>query len=512
MNKLFLGLAAVFFFCGFACNQSSTNAQEERGMSTQSDKIRPAVFAAQGWYDSNPDRLRKTIDLFMRHAKVYRDLGKIVGLISPHAGYRFSGPVAAYAYKQVLGKEYDTVVVVAPNHRNPRLDFSSVLTEGGYETPLGIVYVDVETAKAVADYDGFDDVRASELGHLDGGSGGMEHSLEIQLPFLQVALGDFKLVPIVMGNQTRKSCEALARAIVSAVKDKNALLVASSDLSHFFTAEKAKELDGIVRKHVEDFDPEGLLQDIAMDRCQACGGGPIAAVMMACRDLGAGKATVLNMATSGDVTGDNSSVVGYMAACLSIPGKGGEQDETEVGVDLGLTEQEKQVLKNVVRQTLEAVVNGGETPRFNNFNGKLGEKWGAFVTLTKHGKLRGCIGHIVGTQPLITTVAEMARAAALEDYRFPKVKPSELPDIEFEISVLTPLREIKDIEEIVVGRDGIFITKGMRRGVLLPQVATEYGWDRITFLEQTCLKAGLPPDAWKDADTKIEIFSAEIIK
>ncbi|MCD6307819.1 MAG: AmmeMemoRadiSam system protein A [Candidatus Latescibacteria bacterium] len=215
------------------------------------------------------------------------------------------------------------------------------------------------------------------------------------------------------------------------------------------------------------------------------------------------------MANSGDVTGDNDSVVGYISAALTIPG---ESSKDAVGVDLGLSDYEKKVLKNVVKATLETVVNGGGVPRYNNFAGKLGKKWGAFVTLNKNGQLRGCIGHIIGTQPLITTVAEMTRAAALDDPRFSRVLPDELPDIEYEISVLTPIREIDDIGEIVVGRDGIIITRGMYRGLLLPQVATEYGWDRITFLEQTCRKAGLPKDAWKDDDTKIEIFSAEIIE
>ncbi|MFC1490454.1 AmmeMemoRadiSam system protein A [Candidatus Latescibacterota bacterium] len=185
--------------------------------------------------------------------------------------------------------------------------------------------------------------------------------------------------------------------------------------------------------------------------------------------------------------------------------------DKKVGVDLGLSDEEKDVLRNVVVTTLESVVSGGPLPKLENFSGKLGEKWGAFVTLNKNGQLRGCIGHIVGEKPLISTVAEMAKAAALEDPRFPNVSAEELADIDFEISVLTPIRQIKDIEEIEVGRDGIIITQKWNRGLLLPQVATDYGWDRITFLEHTCNKAGLPKDAWKDDDTIIEMFSAEII-
>ena len=497
----------VALICSLACGGQTSNGQEDRNMSASNEDIRPAILAGR-WYEADPDNLRSMVDLYLKYAKISHDLGKITGLISPHAGYQYSGQVAAYAYKQVQGKHYDTVVVIAPNHADPRLNFSSVMTHGGYTTPLGIMTVDEEIARAIADFDAFDNVRESDIGHLTRNLGNAEHSLEIQLPFLQVALGDFELVPILMGDQSEKSCTVLANAITAAVKDKNVLLVGSTDLSHFFNDEKARQLDSVVQKHVEAFDPEGLMRDIELGKCQACGGAHMAAIMMACKQLGAKKSTVLHMANSGDVTGDKSSVVGYLSAALSVSGDDGD----EVGVNLGLSEQEKKVLKNVVKQTLEIVVNGGGIPRYNNLTGKLGEEWGAFVTLTKNGELRGCIGHIIGTQPLITTVSEMTKAAAMDDPRFSNVSPSELPDIEFEISVLTPIREIKDINEIVVGRDGIIISKGMYRGLLLPQVATDYGWDRNVFLEQTCRKAGLPTGAWKDKDTKIEIFSAEIIK
>jgi len=491
-------LPVLMAYCG------ASNGQEDTPMAVSDFNVRRSILAGT-WYEADPEKLRDTIDVYMKYAKIDDDLGKVVGLIVPHAGYRYSGRVAAHAYKQVAGASYDAVVVIAPNHRDPSLMFSSVYTEGGYETPLGVVPVDTGLAKAIADFDGADDVRESEMGHLQS----EEHSLEIQLPFLQAALGEFKLVPIIMGDQSRGACERLSKAIVSGVKGKNILLVGSTDLSHFFPADQARKLDSVVVDHVSAFDPEGLLSDIEQKKCQACGGGPMAVVMMAGRELGATASTVLSVANSGDVTGDNDSVVGYMSAALTISGEGSKD---AVGVDLGLSDYEKKVLKNVVKATLATVVNGGEVPRFNNTQGNLGKKWGAFVTLNKNGKLRGCIGHIVGTQPLITTVAEMTRAAALEDPRFTRVLPDELPDIEYEISVLTPIREIDDIGEIVVGRDGIIITKGMYRGLLLPQVASEYGWDRVTFLEQTCRKAGLPKDAWKDDETKIEIFSVEIIE
>ncbi|MFC1528302.1 AmmeMemoRadiSam system protein B [Candidatus Latescibacterota bacterium] len=512
MYKYFRIGAGIVLIGGLIYYGLTSNGQEGEKMALNQEDIRSSALAGS-WYDANPDKLKKTIDLYLEHAKISHDTGRIIGLISPHAGYMYSGPVAAHAYKQVKEKTYDTIVIVAPNHSDPRLNFSSVYTRGGYETPLGMVPVDVETAKAIVDFDPSDNVEESELGHLTEYSGRLEHSLEIQLPFLQVTVGDFMLVPVVMGDQREKSCTALAKAIASAVKGKNVLLVGSTDLSHFHNAETANKLDSIIRDRVDAFDPEGLLQDTENGKCEACGTAPMASVMMACRLLGADTSTVLRMANSGDVSGDNSSVVGYMAAMLTMPedkDKNVQEKEESVGVYLGLTEQEKEVLKTVVEQTLESVVNGGDVPGFNSFTGKLGEKWGAFVTLTKNGNLRGCIGHIIGTQPLITTVAQMTRLAALEDPRFPRVQPSELPDINFEISVLTPIHEVKDINEIVVGRDGIIITQGWKKGVLLPQVATEYDWDRETFLENTCRKAGLPTDAWKDKNTKIEMFSAEV--
>ena len=404
---------------GFACGDSSSSAQEDRKMPDRNNSVRPPIFARQGWYDTDPGRLRNTIEMYLKHAKISPDHGRVIGLISPHAGYRYSGPVAAYAYRQIQGKDYDTVVVVAPNHRVPLLSFSSVMTEGAYETPLGIVKVDTETAKAVVNSDNSDNVRDSEMGHMPDALGEAEHSIEIQLPFLQVVLDDFKLVPIVMGDQSEQSCRMLAKAIVAAVGGKKALLVASTDLSHFYTAEQADALDGIVRDHVENYDPEGLLKDLARKKCYACGGAPTVAVMMAARELGATKSTVLYMANSGDITGDKSSVVGYMAAALSSrEGSAGvKAEEEKVGVDLGLSEDEKLVLKDVVGTTLNAVVNGNSIPVFDKYNGHLGESWGAFVTLTKKGRLRGCIGHIIGSQPLIKTVAEMTRAAALEETR-----------------------------------------------------------------------------------------------
>jgi AmmeMemoRadiSam system protein A len=180
-------------------------------------------------------------------------------------------------------------------------------------------------------------------------------------------------------------------------------------------------------------------------------------------------------------------------------------EETE-----GYTEAEKSFLHTVARQAIESRLSGRVFPPPSGETENLKEKRGAFVTLKRKGQLRGCIGYTRALKPLSRTIMEMAQAAAFEDPRFPPLSPKELDDLDIEISVLTPFRLIRDVTEIEVGKHGLLMERGGRSGLLLPQVATEYQWDRKTFLEHTCLKAGLPRDAWKDAETKIYVFSAEI--
>jgi len=184
--------------------------------------------------------------------------------------------------------------------------------------------------------------------------------------------------------------------------------------------------------------------------------------------------------------------------------------DKRVGVDLGLSDQDKETLRHIATTVIENTSRGKSVPGFRVESPVLKEKRGAFVTITKKGQLRGCIGYVQPYKSLYQTVEEMAVQAAFHDPRFEPVVERDLPDLEIEISVLTPLRRIEDIEEIEVGKHGILMEKGFYSGLLLPQVAVENGWDRETFLEHTCAKAGLPRDAWKDEDTVISIFSADI--
>ncbi|UCE20509.1 MAG: AmmeMemoRadiSam system protein A [Gemmatimonadota bacterium] len=203
--------------------------------------------------------------------------------------------------------------------------------------------------------------------------------------------------------------------------------------------------------------------------------------------------------------------VGYASVAIykSADGKPSEE-QREVGVKVGLSAEDKKLLLEIARTTIEKRVKGEDVPKFDVTSEVLAEHRGAFVTINKHGQLRGCIGYIEPIKPLHETVREMAESAALSDPRFTPVAERELKDLEIEISALTPLRKIEHTDEIEVGLHGIYIKKGYYSGLLLPQVATEYGWDRNTFLEHTCLKAGLPTDAWREKDTEIFIFSADI--
>jgi AmmeMemoRadiSam system protein A len=205
-------------------------------------------------------------------------------------------------------------------------------------------------------------------------------------------------------------------------------------------------------------------------------------------------------------------VVGYGAGVFykTVGGNEKMKEEKKVGVDLGLNEEEKKTLHHIAKTVIENLAKGKHVPEFKVEAPILKENRGAFVTIQKKGQLRGCIGYIEGHGPLYKTIEEMAGAAAFRDPRFSPVTERELPDLEIEISVLTPLKKITDINEIEVGKHGIYIKQGWYSGLLLPQVATEYGWDRKTFLEHTCQKAGLPTQAWKDKNTEIYIFSADI--
>ncbi len=457
---------------------------------------------AGSWYPGNPGRLRGDIEKYLDNVPALMSDERVIAIVSPHAGYTYSGQVAAHAYKRITGQKFDAVVVIGPSHR-AFFTGASIYDRGGYETPLGIVPVDIEMAERIGSQ--------SRMISFHPDAHRQEHSVEIQLPFLQVALGEFSFVPIVMGMQDEKTCRELAGAIAEALKGRKALIVGSSDLSHFKGYDATVKMDSRVLDRMKKLDSEGLLRDLRKGSCEACGGGPIAVTIMAAEQLGADGSSVLDYANSGDVTGDRSSVVGYAAAVFyqtDSHKKSGEMDSEKTG--FGLTEADRNKLLEIARSSIESKLAGGSKPDVEVQSEILKKNMGAFVTLKKRGQLRGCIGYIKAIRPLYETVSEMARAAAFDDPRFPPLGKKEMVELAIEISVLTSLKEIKDTGDIVVGRHGLHIVKGFQSGLLLPQVATEHDWDRATFLEETCRKAGLHAGAWKDKGTKIYIFSADV--
>lgn len=266
--------------------------------------LRKAAIAGS-WYPGNPSVLRSDIEKYFQSVAKLELEGDIVGIIAPHAGYVYSGQVAAHAYKLVCGKKYDVIIVIGPSHHHA-FHGVSVYGSGSYETPLGIVPVDDVLAldmKALSKI--VQDIPAAHL---------QEHSVEIHLPFLQVALGHFHFVPLVMGDQSAGTCRELAEVIYQATRGKKILVVGSSDLSHFHSYNEATKLDAIALQSLKDADAEGLLQSLVDEHTEACGGGPMAVTMLAARKMGANRTKFLKYANSGDVTGDKSSVVGYAAA------------------------------------------------------------------------------------------------------------------------------------------------------------------------------------------------------
>lgn len=266
--------------------------------------IRKSAIAGS-WYPGKPDVLLDDIEKYFSAASNLELKGDIKALIAPHAGYIYSGKIAAYAYGLIRGEKYDTVIVIGPSHR-VAFRGVSVFTGGGYETPLGVVPVDEVMGRKIISLN--KDVQEIPAAHTS------EHSIEIQLPFLQVALDKFSFVPLVMGDQNESTCQNLAQAIHEAAGDKRVLVVGSSDLSHFHDYQKAVKLDSVSIKYLEAADAEGLLANLNANKTEACGGGPMVASILAAKKMGASRAKVLKYANSGDVTGDKTSVVGYVSA------------------------------------------------------------------------------------------------------------------------------------------------------------------------------------------------------
>ncbi|HUI85089.1 MAG TPA: AmmeMemoRadiSam system protein B [Candidatus Binatia bacterium] len=463
------------------------------------EKVRqPGV--AGSFYPADPGALTAMIDDMLAHASPPKVSDPILAVVAPHAGYPYSGPVAAYTYGALKGHKYSRVVVIAPSHYEA-FDYSSVFDGDAYATPLGTVPVDKAFARQSARMDS--SIRLSSRGHAPTPQG-TEHAIEVELPWLQKVLGSFQLVPIVMGDQSYESSRALGVALARLIAGGDTLIVASSDLSHYHPYDEAVQIDHKTLSALQDWDYFSMSRNFAMRVWEACGGAPIVAAMIAAERMGANHAELLRYANSGDTAGDHSRVVGYSSVLLLKT-----QKQRAAAQPFSLTAREKEELLTLARKSVEHAVRTGSTYDVPASSSRaLSQERGAFVTLTKNGQLRGCVGYTSASRPLNLTVRDTATLAALRDNRFPPVTSAELGLLDYEISVLSPLRRVTDVRQIRVGQDGLIMKNGEYEGLLLPQVPTEQGWDRATFLQQTCAKAGMQLNCWKDENTDIFMFTA----
>ena len=460
-------------------------------------KIRQCAVAGS-FYPADAAELAETVDNLLLRAAM-PPLENVVAITAPHAGYGYSGPVAACSYASVKGHRFDRVVVIAPSHF-AAFKFSSVYNGAAYLTPLGEIPVDREFAAKLAQMS--PSIQLSSMGHARS-PGRAEHALEVQLPFLQRALGKFRLVPVIAGDQSYDCSHALGAALAK-LAGANTLIVASSDLSHYHPSDEAVVLDRKTLRAIEEYDYFNLARNLEMRVWEACGGGPIVAAMIAAERLGATGARLLRYDHSGDTSGDYSHVVGYGA--VAFVRSAGDQTGEEA---LSLSEVEKSVLLEIARRSVGTAVRERKRYECSAWGQEaLTQERAAFVTLTRHGQLRGCMGCAAPVKPLHTAVRDVATMAALKDPRFEPITAAEVPELEYEISVLSPLRRVRDMREIRIGVHGLLIHNSGHEGLLLPQVAGKANWDRATFLEQICRKAGLPAHAWQDPATDLFRFTA----
>ena len=476
------------------------------------DERPPAV--AGMFYPANASELHRLVDEQLADAGQPAKIdGRIIALVVPHAGLVYSGPVAAHAYKLLSGSDITRVVLVGPSHRYPFHGISVYGPGVVWKTPLGSVACDDAMCRELLKDDR--EIRVVPEAQTQ------EHSLEVQLPFLQTVLDSFTIAPVTMGSQDSHAIKVMADALSKLPLDDQTVIVASTDLQHYRPSVEGRPMDSLGLACITSLDPERLEKYLSEGKTEMCGGGPAAAVVRAAMKRGANRAKIVKYGDSGDASGDKSQVVGYAAVVLyqssdshnedNSRHKGAVmlRDEKESDKMCHLSDSEKTQLLSIARQSIETYLKSGKLPEFD-VAGVLAEPGAAFVTLKKGGQLRGCIGQTVAGMPLYKTVSTCAVHSALDDPRFPAVSADEVDKLEIEISVLTPLEPLESFDSIQIGRDGLMITKGNYHGLLLPQVATEYGWDATQFLEYTCQKAGLPKEAYKMPGATIYRFQAVI--
>ncbi|MBI4026026.1 MAG: AmmeMemoRadiSam system protein B [Verrucomicrobia bacterium] len=491
-------------------------ALEEK--SPSSGGIRPPAVAGL-FYPDKKESLAATVSNLFKAGPVV-PLENLRALVCPHAGYSYSGPTAAAGYKQVIDRDFRRVIILAASHY-AIFEGASLPDVSAYETPLGLVKLSGQ-AKTLSQKPPFvrrptcrmqrpewwrQSPAAAVAESADESPHTWEHSEEVHLPFLQTALRSFEIIPILFGRvDPRKVAEGIAE-----LSDNKTLVVASSDLSHYHSYDAAQQLDRTCVRAIVALDIP------AMEQQEACGKLPILALMHLARQKG-WQTKLLDCRNSGDTAGDKSRVVGYTSVAFfdSNPVKPAPGSSVSDKPGQVYDAAERKFLMELARKTLTMAVSERVMPSVpkEKTPAKLTETRGCFVTLTKKGQLRGCIGHIFPEEPLYQAIMDNARNAALYDSRFSPVQTSELNDIEIEISVLTtpqPLSFKTPAELLARLRphtDGVVLKIGNRGATYLPQVWKQLP-DKERFLNSLAEKAGCAGEAWK-APSGVEALTYQV--
>ena len=490
------------------------------------------VHQAEGadrWYPADPTKLQAAVDAYVSQATVGPIPGRLLAVIVPHAGYPYSGAVSGYAFQamQEAGCADSTIAVIGDTHTGNGSAKIAVWAAGAFETPLGTISVDEEVAQAL--------VAADSRIEFDREAFEAEHPVENQLPFIQAVCPGARIVPIVIRKPSLENAQALADALVAALRpsqvERKALIVASTDLSHYHPYEEAQQMDEVALQAITSLDPQAVAEsprrcaELGLgggDTLTMCSQGAVMVALIAARQMGANQATILYHATSGDVPlGDRTQVVGYGAVALwQSTGEGtlstppspayASNPQSPISNTLPLSPKAQEELLTLARQTAAQYLSTETFPSFQTDDPVLLQSLGAYVTYEKGGALRGCLGRLEADRPAYLNVQYAAVAAALGDPRFPPVTPEELKELTIEITLLQPMRQVTSPDEIQIGRDGVLMRLGENQGALfLPQVAPQEGWDLPATLLNLCRKAGLADDCWQRRDARFYALTGQ---
>ncbi|MDG5800677.1 AmmeMemoRadiSam system protein B [Marinilabiliaceae bacterium ANBcel2] len=464
--------------------------------------VREAAVAGL-FYEAEKERLKTQIKELFEDAETRLSKNEIRALILPHAGYQFSGRVAASGINQLnRNAKYKRIFIIGTSHRSA-YNGVAVIKDQDFYTPLGVVPVDHSTCNNL--------VENSPLFNFDNKCHEKEHSIEIELPLLQYHLQkSFQIVPLLIGTKDIDSYFKIAEELKQYFTPEN-LFIISSDFSHYPCYDDAVKIDKESADAIEKNSVSELVKTIEKHSKEnieglttsICGWSALLTLLYITNKIEEIKYHHILYENSGDYPmGDESRVVGYNAIVAV------NQEKKE----FNLTNREKNQLIEIARDAVEKTFKGELlNNNINNISANLETVTGAFVSLYKKKRLRGCIGQIITKKPLWKTVQESAKSAAFEDPRFDPLQPDELDEICFEISVLTPLQKIYDINRITPGKHGIFIRKGESQGTYLPQVATKMKWNAKEFVENCSKeKAKIGTNGWKDAD--IYIYEAIVFQ